>query len=224
MKRRKVLIVVALIFILNSCASLGILSGAKSELDKGIALFNRSLHQEAIPHFEKALEINTDLTEAYLYLGKSYLKLGKWIKAFSPLRTALRLSPDNAKFEVISILVDALLGAASSEFKKGNFQASIGFLKQALELEPNSDRAVNELFKTLISYGEKLLSKGNATEAIGKFSEALKMSPDNVTAYLWLGKAFLKNGDFLKALQSVKDAIKIDPTNQNARSPLCQYK
>ena len=203
MKRRKGLIVVALIFILNSCASLGIISGAKSELDKGIALFNRSLYQEAIPHFEKALEMNADFTDAHLYLGKSYVKLGKWIQAFSPLRTALRLSPDQAKIEVVSILVDALLGAASSEFKKGNLQTSIDFLKQAFELEPNSDRVVNELFKTFISYGEKLLSKGNATGAIDKFSEALNISPGNVTAYLWLGKAFLKNGDFFKALQSV---------------------
>ncbi|MBW2248462.1 MAG: tetratricopeptide repeat protein [Deltaproteobacteria bacterium] len=50
------------------------------------------------------------------------------------------------------------------------------------------------------------------------FNEAIQLSPNNATGYLWLSKAFFKGGDYMKALQSVKNAIQIDPTNINAQS------
>jgi tetratricopeptide (TPR) repeat protein len=218
MKPGKSLLIITLIFVLNACASLGIFSGAKNEFDQGMAFFNRGHYEKAIPHFEKATEIDPDFADAYLYLGKSYLNLSKWGQAIAPLRTALRLSPDKSKIQIVSILADALFGAASSEIKKGNFQTSIGFLKDALELQPQSERAKNELFSTLITFGGQLLSKGNVTQAITTFNEAIQLSPNNATGYLWLSKAFFKGGDYMKALQSVKNAIQIDPTNINAQS------
>jgi tetratricopeptide (TPR) repeat protein len=212
------MVLVICLFFLSSCASVGLFPGAKNEFDRGLALFNSGKYQQAIPHFRKASEMDSDFADAYLYLGRSHLNLGKWVEAISPLRTALRLSPDTTRKEIIAILVDALFGAASSELKRGNFRSSIGYFKDVLELQPGSGRAKNELFSALIAFGGDLLSQGNATEAIGKFSEAIKLSPDNATGYLWLAKAFVKNGDLLSALQSAKDAIRIDPTNKSAQS------
>ena len=206
------------LFFFSACASVGLFSGAKNEFDRGMALFNSGKYQEAIPHFQKSAEIDPDFSDAYLYLGRSYLNSGKWIEAISPLRTALRLSPDKTRKDIIAILVDALFGAASSELKRGNFQSSIGYFKEVLDLRPGSSRATNELFSALIAFGGNLLSKGNATGAISRFSEAIKLSPENATGYLWLAKAFVKNGDFLSALQSAKDAIRLDPTNNSAQS------
>jgi tetratricopeptide (TPR) repeat protein len=218
MKPRQGLLIVTSIFLLNSCASLGIFSGAKREFDQGMAFFNRGNYEEAIPHFEKATEIDPDFADAYLYLGRSYLNLGKWVQAIAPLRAALRLSPDKSQIEIVSILADALFGAASSEVKKGNFQTSTGFLREALELQPQSDRAKNELFSALISFGGQLLSAGNVTQAITTFNEAIQLSPNKATGYLGLSKAFFKSGDYMKALQAVKDALQIDPANQDVQS------
>ena len=212
------IVFVMCLFFFSSCASVGLFSGAKNEFDRGMSLFNSGNYQKAIPHFQKASQIDPDFANAYLYLGRSYLNLGKWIEAISPLRTALRLSPDTTRKDIIAILVDALFGAASSELKRGNFQRSIGYFKEVLELQPGSKRVTNELFGALIAFGKDLLSTGNAAEAIAKFSGAIKLSPDNATGYLWLAKAFVKNGDFLSALQSAKDAIRVDPTNNSAQS------
>lgn len=206
------------VFMFSACASVGLFSGAKNEFDRGMALFNSGKYQEAIPRFQKTTELDPDFADAYLYLGRSYLNLGKWIESISPLRTALRLSPEKTKKDVIAILVDALFGAASFELKRGNFQNSTGYLKEVLALRPGSSRARNELFGTLMSYGEALLTKGNATEAITKFSEAIKLSPDNSAGYLWLAKAFLRKGDFLSALQAAKEAVRIDPANEGAQA------
>lgn len=218
MKRAKSLLIITSLFVLNACASLGIFSGAKNEFDQGVAFFNRGHYEEAIPHFEKATEIDPDFADAYLYLGRSYLNMAKWVQAIAPLRTALRLSPNKSQIEIVSILVDALFGAASSEVKKGNFHTSISFLREALELQPQSERAKNELFSALITFGRQLLSGGNVTQAITTFNEAIQLSPNDATGYLWLSKAFLKGGDYMKAFQSVKDAIQIDPANKEVQS------
>jgi len=218
MKGTKSLLIITSIFIVSACSSLGIFSGAKKAFDQGMTFFNRGHYEDAIPHFEKATEIDPDFGDAYLYLGRSYLNLGKWVQAIAPLRTALRLSPDKSQIEIVSILADALFGAASSEVKKGNFQTSIGFLREALELQPQSERAKNELFSALIAFGGQLLSAGNMTQAITTFNEAIQLSPNNATGYLGLSKAFLKGGDYMKALQAVKDALQIDPANKDVQS------
>jgi len=41
------------------------------------------------------------------------------------------------------------------------------------------------------------------------FNEAIQLSPNNATGYLRISKAFFKGDDYMKALQSVKNAIQI---------------
>jgi len=215
---KKKLLLIAAIFIFSSCAGVGVRPDAQSEFDLGLALFNRGKYEEAIPHLERATEIDTDFARAYLYLGRSYLNLSRWLEAIPPLRTAFRLSPDESKKEVVNILVDALFGAALSELNKGNFLTSVAFLREVLELKPQSVEARNELVVALVALGAELLSEGKALEAIAAYTEAVELSPNNLDAYLGLARALFKNGELLKALLAVGNAIKIDPTNEEAQS------
>lgn len=66
-----------------------------------------------------------------------------------------------------------------------------------------------------MGYGGKLLSKGNTAEAIGAFSEALQLSAHNLDVYLGLARAFFESGNFVQALQTAIDAMRIDPTNKD---------
>jgi tetratricopeptide (TPR) repeat protein len=100
-----------------SCATIASYQ-ARSEYDTGLSLFNRGQFDEAIPHFEKATEVDPDFAMAYLYLGRSYVSAGNYAKAINPLRTAYRLSPDNVKNQILDILLDALFNAGQSEIKK----------------------------------------------------------------------------------------------------------
>jgi tetratricopeptide (TPR) repeat protein len=117
-KRIQIWLLVAIISVcLASCATMTSYQ-ARSEYDTGLSLFNRGLFSDAIPHFEKATEIDPDFAMAYLYLGRSYVSTGSYTKAISPLRTAYRLSPDNVKNQILDILLDALFNAVPSEVKK----------------------------------------------------------------------------------------------------------
>jgi tetratricopeptide (TPR) repeat protein len=211
-------ITAAYVFILTSCAGVGFISSAQSGFDKGLAFFNAGKYEEAIPRFRRATELDPNFGRAYLYLGRSYLNLDRWSEAVAPLRTAYRLSPGETKKEIANLLLDALFGAAIYEYNKGNFQDSASFLREVLQVEPNSSRARSDLARTLIALGGALLSQGRSGDAISTYNEALKLSPNNLDAYLGLANAFLSNGDILKALTVIETAIKIDPTNREAHS------
>ena len=104
-------VVLAALFL--SCAGTGEKPDAQSEFDKGISLFNRGIYDEAAAHFERATEMDSDFGLAYLYIGRSYLNLGKWREALPPLRTAYRISPEETKAEVSDIIFDFLFQNAA---------------------------------------------------------------------------------------------------------------
>lgn len=93
---------------LASCAALRDRT-ARAEFDEGLSLFNRGRYAEAAGHFEKATELAPEFGDAYLYLGRSYLNLGRWSEAVPPLRTAYRLSPDETRAQIADIILDVLL-------------------------------------------------------------------------------------------------------------------
>jgi tetratricopeptide (TPR) repeat protein len=210
--------VISILLILSSCAGLGVQSPAQSAFEQGLALFNQGKYEEAIPHFTRATELDANFARAYLYLGRSYLNVRKWVEAIPPLRTAFRLSPDEVKKETFNVLLDALFGAAVAELNKGNFPSSISFFKEILVLDPRSGKAKNELVGALVLYGGALLSEGKVAEAVKVFTEATELSPQNFDAYLGLTKAFIEHGDMLRALLAIGNAIGINPTNPEAQS------
>jgi eukaryotic-like serine/threonine-protein kinase len=207
----KISILPLVAIVLASCA-IGLWS-ARSEFDSGLDLFNRGQFAEAIPHFQRASELDPNYAQAYLYLGRCYVSLGRYAQAITPLRTAYSLSPQTVGKEILNILLDALLHAAISEVKNGNFEGAIGHLKDALNLDPGSRQIKDELTRTLISLGGQLLLRGNLSSAIDRFKEALSYSPSDVGAYMGLARAFLQTGDVKKAIETLQDARRADPNN-----------
>ncbi len=159
---------------LVSCAGLMIGGEAQYEFDKGLALFNQGQFAEAIPYFEKAVSLEPDFYQAYLYLGRSQLNLRNYGKALSSLRAAYRLCPEDFKKQTLDILIDALLGAAFSELKEGNFQTSMSYIREALSAEPKSRRIKDDLSAILIAVAMDLFKNGNVREAIKEYTEAIK--------------------------------------------------
>lgn len=181
-------------------------------------MFNQGSYDAAIPYFQRATGSDPNYARAYLYLGRSFVNLRRWLDAIPPLRTAYRLAAEETKKEVAEILVDALISVAIYELKNGNFQNSIGFLREGVEVQPRSSRVRNELVGGLIAHGGELLSKGNVPGAVSAYAEATRFSPNNLEAFLGLARAFFMNGDFQKAMQAAKDAMRVDPTNPEAQS------
>ncbi len=109
MKVMRVIFSVILAGLLISCAGLTIKTDAQEEFDVGFSLYNHGKYEDAITHFRRSAELDPESGRAYLYLGRSYLSLGKWRDAVPPLRTAYRLAPEETKEEIADVLMDFLL-------------------------------------------------------------------------------------------------------------------
>ena len=99
--------------LLSSCATLRGLTPGRQSFEAGMASFNQGEFGAAIEHFKLSTLENPNSAQAFLYLGRSYISAGRWKSAIQPLRTAFRLSPHEAKDEIMNLIVDAVFAAAN---------------------------------------------------------------------------------------------------------------
>jgi Flp pilus assembly protein TadD len=109
------LVLTMAVALLSSCATLRSLAPGHSSFEEGMALFNQGQFDSAIQHFRKSTLENPNSAQAYLYLGRSYISAGRWKSAIQPLRTAFRLSPHEARDEIMNLIVDAVFAAATMD-------------------------------------------------------------------------------------------------------------
>jgi tetratricopeptide (TPR) repeat protein len=197
-------------------------SDVQSAFEQGLTLFNQGHYQKAIPHFTQATQLDPEFDRAYLYLGRAYLNLGRWQEAIPPLRAALRLAPEQTKQEILSLLIDALMGAATHHVQQDNLQAAIPLFQEVLKLRPQFATASQQLVMALLTLGSQLLSQGKAAEALDAYLETTHLAPNNPDAYLGLARAFLQQRDWGKALAAVHSALRLSPTRLDALSLLRQ--
>jgi tetratricopeptide (TPR) repeat protein len=213
LQMRTVFIACIALTTIMGCASLGIITSAEHEFEMGLSFFNRGQYDEAVPYFVRATELDAHYADAFIYLGRSHLNRARWPQAIPPLRTAYLLSPVRTQDEVLNSLIDALLGAAGSDFGQGNFQGAINYLKEGLKLDADSHKLASELVAVLIAQGSELLSQGRVDDAISSFGEAIRISPSQGDAYLGLARAFFREGNLFKARDDAEKAFRIDPSN-----------
>ena len=115
-------IVVLLLF--SACATIKDIK-TRNSFDQGVALFNQGRFEAAIPHFQDATREDPNFAPAYFYLCRSYVSLSRWRAAIQPLRAAVRLAPDEAKGEIMTVLTDAIFAVAVNEFKLGDDQGRL---------------------------------------------------------------------------------------------------
>jgi tetratricopeptide (TPR) repeat protein len=214
----KSLLLVVLAGCLVSCAGLEVRSEAQLAFEQGVALFNQGRYEEAIPHLLKATELDPEFAQGYLYLGRAYVNLGRWGEAVMPLRTALRLSSDTTRKEIVPLLIDALFGVASAALQQGDFSTSITALRDILELAPRSQKALNQLVTALLEWGGQLLSQGQVIQAIDAYRQALHVAPDSsqatgqlVAALLTYGGQLLTQGQISQAINTYTEVTQVAP-------------
>lgn len=222
MRTTRVLLI-CVMMLLGSCAGLLVDRNARDAFEKGLSMFNAGSYEAAAEQFKRAAELDPEFGRAYLYLGRSYLNLGNWSGALTPLRTAYRLAPDETRKEIFNILIDALVSAAADALKRGDFQTAMVNLREGFSMSPQSEHLKAELVKALVGYGMESLNSGNFQGAVSALSEAVQLSPDNLRAYLGLAEAFFNSGDMLRAFQAAQKAITLQPSNPDAQDLFLRF-
>ena len=172
--------------------------------DLGNTLLQKGSVDEAIAHFQKALQINPHSAEAYINLGNVLIGEGKVDEAIAHYRKALQINPD---------YTEAHYNLGNALFQKGSVDEAIAHYRKALQINPDSAEVRNNL-------GNALLQKGKVDEAIAHFQRALQLKPDYAKAHNNLGNALLQKGKVDEAISHLQKALQITPDYAEAHNNL----
>ena len=163
--------------------------------DLGVALQQRGSLQEAIGHYEQALQIKPDYAGAYNNLGVALQQTARLREAIVDYEQALRLQPD---------YVEAFYNLGTALQREGRVQEAIRSYEQTLRLRPDYAEAHNNL-------GVALLETGRAQDAIRHYEQALRIKPDYAEAHNDLGFALSQVGNNQDAIRHYEQALRIKP-------------
>jgi protein O-mannosyl-transferase len=172
--------------------------------DLGFALLQQGRVDEAMVHFQQALQIRPGYAEARFNLGNALLQQGRVDEAMVYFQQALQIKPGYA---------DAHFNLGVALVRKGNVDDAMAHFQQALEIEPDDAEA-------RLALGNALLQQGRVDEAMGYFRTAQQIEPDDAEAHLALGNALLQQGRMDEAIVHFQTALQIEPKNAEAQCDL----
>jgi superkiller protein 3 len=200
-----------------------------------LAAMNRA--REAVPHFERATQLNPKLARAWFHLGVARLILQQ-PSGIAALEKAVALEPANPDYhfrlgtayndaarygEAIVQLrlaakgmpaksaVWALLARALEQ--RGEFKQARDAYGEAVTLDPGNTVLRN-------SYGYMLVKCGNPTAGLVQFKKILEREPDNVHVLVNVGYAYIGAGDYKQAIRCLSQVVKNHPQAGDAHYDL----
>jgi len=170
-------------------------SKLKETLTLAVQTYNNKNIHKSIDLFNKVVEIEPNLGEAYHYLGNAFKYLGEYKKAITYFKKAMKVKPNlAASYNSLGII-----------FKdQGKNSEALEHLKMAIKIEPNLLAAYNNL-------GILYMSMNKDEEAISCFKKTIKLNPKFSPSNYNLGKIY-------KKLKKFDEAIKYFEKANNIRS------
>ena len=189
-------------------------SKKKAELFYGIGLtYYQENGVKAIENFEKAITLDKDLPEPYLYLGNTYLREKNYTKALPYLEKAKELMPDEEN--VYLALKDIYYRTNERE------KADAITQEYSAKFPGNPDNNINTGW--LNNKGINSLNEKKYTEAIDYFTQSLQIDRKNPDTNYYLGIAYLKI-DKNQAEYYLKKTLDYSPNYIEALISLSQLK
>ncbi len=179
-------------------------SNPLAHLDLGLALAAAGRYEEAIPHYQQALQARPDSLEAHYELGRALTLLGRFEEAIEHYRRAVEIDANYA---------DAHINLGLALAGRGQFNEAIAQYETALQINPDNPRAHNNL-------GFLLTNLGQTGKAIAHYRQALELKPDYALAHNNLGNALDGQGQAEEAIAHYRQALKAKPDYAEAHNNL----
>ena len=184
--------------------------------------------EEALEHFNRALEVNvdedSDLAKAHLNKGNVYLSQGEFDKAIEAYQEAGRI---DEKYIRPHVMLAAIYGF------KGMKQEQIREYEKVIWLDQIRDNHIRHFNKfspeefeewrrfveirDTFNDGFILEKKGKYEEALAKYDEALRLEPRFVRAYFRRGVVHFLRREFAEARSDIERALEINPDMRPAQ-------
>ena len=194
------------------------------------ALANSKRYDEAIPEYQKAIQMEPKALLSYMQLANVYQVQGKMDDAIGTYQKALAVAPDNS----------AVLGALGNAYlSKGDVKAAQQAFEKANNLSPHDPLLQNNLAWVYAMQGQNLdvaltlaqqakqtapnlpqindtlgwiqYKKGNYLIAVGLLNEVVQKLPQNPEYRYHLGMALSGAGQKDRAKEELKKALQLTP-------------
>lgn len=159
--------------------------------------------QRATNSFQRAVELDAELTDAWIILGELHDQKNNPI-ALQYYSNAINVSPDN---------IQALHAKAFYLQNHDQLDPAIQLYKQINVLDPQYEDAY---FNTGILYMEM----DSIPKAYEHFNILINIDPENSLAYYFRGLTYELVGDTDKARNDYQQALNLDPSNEKAKDAL----
>jgi tetratricopeptide (TPR) repeat protein len=184
--------------------SLDVHPSARANLALGRALKSLGETESAAKYFDRALELDPKLAEAWFEKGLLISDRGDWSKAADLFRRTIAISPQ---------YVPAHLALGEALLRIGQFDDSASELKTASRLDADSFGAHQGL-------GLIYLQQGKPELAIEGFQKALKIRPGSVEAEKGLARAYVDQHQWNEAVVLLKKVVTASPESSEAATAL----
>ncbi len=183
-------------------------------------------YEQAIADYTEAIRIDPQYAWAYTLRGQAYEHQGEYEKAIADYTEAIRIYPQYD-------WAYALRGLAYEQ--QDEYEKAIADYTEAIRIDPQYDSAYalrgqayehqSEYEKAIADYTEAIRIYPGRLEncASGSFeyqkvcyTQLLQRSPNDAKDYINRGKAHTFLGEFEKAVEDYTEAIRIDPTKEEA--------
>jgi tetratricopeptide (TPR) repeat protein len=204
---------------------------------QGAMLFHLGRYREAIDALTEELNEQPGSAVAYAMRAAAWINLGRTRYAANDVREALRSAPELAYAHYILSFVRA---------NHGHMRGAEGAIREALRLDPSADyffrlaelhfirgrfNDCREVLDNALAidpfHAGSLMLRAKTLAAVGLHDEArnclhsvLAQNPENPAAHHALGSLTLQAGNSVEALDSLREARRLNPIKHNDRHAL----
>lgn len=170
----------------------------------GSLVMARGAVEEAVEHYQAAVEAGPEVAELYNELGNALALAGEPVWAEAALRRASELKPEVAQ-------IHNNLGNVLRQ--QGRLADAIDSYRAALDLAPDYGEALGNL-------GIALQESGDIEGAIAQYQGAIERRSDDALAHTHLGVALAAKGELEAAVAAHRQALAHDPGLAEAHNNL----
>lgn len=183
---------------------------ALDELNQGLAAYNKGSaenYQKAVEHFEKALSLDPEYSQAELYLGRAYSSLFQQDKAQAALRKAIEIAPDYAEARVsyAGVLLDT-----------GGVDEAIRQLNTVTQHNKTDAMA---LYLQAQAYRMKALYP----QAIESARASIKLAPQVAEPHLWLADSLRLSMKYQESMPEYIDYLRLSDFDSRLAGQMNYY-
>jgi serine/threonine protein kinase/tetratricopeptide (TPR) repeat protein len=169
----------------------------------GGAFFQFGENDKALQEYRRVSELAADNPVGYQNLGAVYIRMGRWNDAIPVLQKANELQPD----------ADTYSNLGTAYFILKRYDDAIKMSEKAVEMSPKDELLEGNLADAYRASGRTQESLTAYDTAIRLAFQQLQVNPKSASVTGDLALYYMKKGDSAHALQYIRQARSLDPSD-----------